>query len=89
MYCVRLRCKEVYEQATELNYQFDTEMASTAVTMGKLSNLGMLSDYTFMAYWKASSLTTNAYYPIFGQTQSSGLNFFGKQTATNTVQLEH
>eukprot|EP00439_Symbiodinium_sp_Y106_P012060 s2756_g1.t2 len=80
---------EVYEQATELNYQFDTEMASTAVTMGKLSNLGMLSDYTFMAYWKASSLTTNAYYPIFGQTQSSGLNFFVKQTATNTVQLEH
>ncbi|CAE7551676.1 SSPO [Symbiodinium sp. CCMP2456] len=80
---------EVYEQAAELNYQFDTEMASTAVTMGQLSNLGMLSDYTFMAYWKASSLTTNELYPIFGQTQTSGLNFFVKQTATNTVQLEH
>ena len=82
-------CKEVYEQAAELNYQFDAEMASTAVTMGTLSNLGMLSDYTFMAYWNAGTLDTNAYYPIFGQTQTGGLNFYVKQTATNTVQLEH
>ncbi|CAJ1430242.1 unnamed protein product, partial [Effrenium voratum] len=52
---------EVYEEAPELSYQFDTELSSTKVTMGNLNDLGLASgDYTFMTYWNSGSLTANS-----------------------------
>eukprot|EP00434_Breviolum_minutum_P033361 symbB.v1.2.029519.t2/scaffold3162.1/size62156/3 len=83
--------REVYEEAPEKSYQFDSQISSTKVKMGSLDNLGISSgDYTFMTFWDASSLGTNdgvSYY-LFG-TESSGMNIYVKKTGTTAVTLYH
>ncbi|CAK9014994.1 SCO-spondin [Durusdinium trenchii] len=79
---------EVYEEASQVSYQFDAELDNTKVTMGTLDNLGMLGrDYSFWSFWDTSSLVTNNKYPLLGE--QSGLNLYVTKTGTDTVELEH
>ena len=78
----------MYEEASQVSYQFDAELDNTKVTMGTLDNLGMLGrDYSFWSFWDTSSLVTNNKYPLLGE--QSGLNLYVTKTGTDTVELEH
>jgi len=82
---------EVYEEAVEKTYQFDSQITSTKVTMGTLDNLEISSgDYTFMTFWDASSMTidSSTLHPLFG-TDSTGMNFQVAKEGTTSAKLYH
>ena len=87
---VKSMSEEVYEEAEEITFQYDSQISSARVTMGTLANLGVSSgDYTFMTFFDVSSISVDSstYLPLFGT--DSGVNFQMAKSGTTEGKFYH